>query len=89
MEIATTMKEASLKSVYTFCVGQKESGIKLVLDCMWERTESLMGISRSSAQRIVQERKKAMGTAAKVSLDDFDQGVVQRTIASMYSANKV
>ena len=60
----------------------------LLLDCMWERTLSLTGISRSSTQRIVQERKNAMGRAAtakaasKVLLNDFDQGVVRRTIAS-------
>ena len=66
-----------IESVYKFCVGQKELGIKLSLDCMWERTAALTGISRSFAQRFVQERKKAMGRAAtakatsKVSLDDF------------------
>ena len=60
---------------------------------------SLTGVSRSSAQKIVEEKKKAQGeqqqpkqrpsSTSKVSLDDLDQGVVRRTIASMYSLNKV
>ena len=49
-----------IESVYKFCVKKKESGMKLSLDCMWERIASLTGISRSSAQRNVQEMKKAM-----------------------------
>ena len=86
-------EKSIIESVYKFCVGQKESGMKLSLDSMCERTAALTLISRSSAQRIMQERKKAMGRAAtakatsKVSMDDFDQSFVQRTIASMYSVN--
>ena len=72
-----------IESVYKFYEGQKESGKKLT------------GISRWSGQKILQEMKKDTGKAAtakatsKVSLDDFDQCVVRRTIASMYSVNKV
>ena len=50
-------------------------------------------------QKIVEEKKKAqeeqqqpkqpLSSTSKVSLDDFDQGVVRRTIASMYSLKKV
>ena len=57
------------------------------------------GVSRSSAQKIVEEKKKAQdeqqqpkqppSSTLKVSLDDFDQGVVRRTIAAMYSLKKV
>ena len=60
---------------------------------------SLAFLSRSGAQKIVEEKKKAQGeqqqpkqppsSTSKVSLDDLDQGVVRRTIASMYSLNKV
>ena len=53
-----------IESLYKFCVEQKESGIKLSLECMWERIAVLTGISRSSAHRIVREKKKAMGGAA-------------------------
>ena len=69
-------------------------GTKLSLDCMLERTTALTGISKLSAQRIVQERKKTMDRAAtakatpKVLLDDSDQGGVRRPMASMYSINK-
>ena len=50
-------------------------------------------------QKIVEEKKKAHdeqqqpkqppSSTSKVSLDDFDQGVVRWTIASMYSLKKV
>ena len=90
---------AIIESVYKFCMEEKESGMKLSLDRVWDRTAALTGISRSSAQRIVQEKKKAREEqqqqkqpplfTSKVSLDDFDQGVVRRTIANMYSVKKV
>ena len=64
---------------------------------VWDRTASLTGVSRSTAQKIVEEKKKAQdeqqqrkqppSSTSKESLDDFDQGVVRRAIASMYSAN--
>ena len=78
---------------------EKKSGMKLSLNRVWDRTAALTGVSRSSAQKIVEEKKKAQdeqqqpkqppSSTSKVSLDDFDQGVVRRTIASMYSLNKV
>ena len=36
-----------------------------------------------------QQRKQPPSSTSKVSLDDFDQGVVRWTIASMYSLKKV
>ena len=58
-----------------------------------------LGVSRSTTQKIVEEKKKAQdeqqqpmqppSSTSKVSLNDLDQGVVRRTIASMYSLNKV
>ena len=69
--------------------------MKLSLNRVWDRTAALTGISRSTAQKIVEEKKKAQdeqqqpkqppSSTSKVQLDDFDQGVVRRTIASMYS----
>ena len=63
------------------------------------RTAALTGISRSTAQKIVEEKKKAQeeqqqpkqppSSTSKVSLDDFYQGVVGWTIASMFSLKKV
>ena len=75
--------------------------------CKWKETvtESCMGqacsthlLSRSTAQKIVEEKKaqdeqqqpkQPPSSMSKVSLDDFDQGVVRRTIVSMYSLKKV
>ena len=66
---------------------------------MYEWTAALTCVSRSTAQKIVEEKKKAQdeeqqpkqppSSTSKVSLDDFDKGVVRRTIASMYSLKKV
>ena len=63
------------------------------------RTAAATGVSRSTAQKIVEEKKKVQdeqqqpkqppSSTSKVSLDDFDQGVVRWTIASMYSLRKV
>ena len=71
----------------------------LSLNRVWDRTATLTGVSRSTAQKIVEEKKKAQdeqkrpkqppSSTSKVSLDDFDQGVVQKTIISMYSLKKV
>ena len=82
---------AIIENVYKFCM--------YVLNRVWDRTVALTGVSRSTAQKIVEEKKKAQEeqqkpkqpppSTSKVSLDDFDQGVVRRTIASMYSLKKV
>ena len=78
---------------------EKKSGMKLSLNRVWDRTAALTGVCRSTAQKIVEEKKKAQdeqqrpkqppSSTSKVSLDDFDQGVVRRTIASMYSLKKI
>ena len=69
---------------------EKKSGMNSV----WDRTAALIGISRTTAQKIVEEKKKSQdeqqqpkqptSSTSKVSLGDFDQGVVRRTFASMY-----
>ena len=90
---------AIIETVYKFCMEEKKSGMKLSLNRVWDRTAALTGFSRSTAQKIVEERKKAHdeqqqpkqppSSTSKVSLDDYDQGVVRWTIASMYSLKKV
>ena len=70
------------------------------LNRVWDRTAALTGVSRSTTLKIVEEKKKVEekkaqdeqqqpSSTSKVSLDDFDQGVVRRTIASMHSLKKV
>ena len=73
--------------------------MKLSLNRIWERTTALTGVSRSTAQKSVEEKKKAQNeqqqpkqppsTTSNMSRDDFDQGVVRRTIASMFFLEKV
>ena len=70
------------------------SGMNLSLNRVWDRTSALTGVSRSTTQKIVEEKKKAHdeqhqpkqppSSTSKVSLDDSAQGVVWRTIAKMY-----
>ena len=77
---------------------EKTSRMKLSLNRIWDRTAALTGVSRSTAQTIVEEKKKAheeqqqpkqpSSSTSKLSLDDFEQGVVQRAIATMYSLKK-
>ena len=67
---------------------EKKSGMNRV----WHRTAALTGVSRTTAQKIVEEKEKAQddqqqpkqppSSTSKVSLGDFDQGVVRRTIAT-------
>ena len=44
---------------------------------------------KKKAQDEQQQPKQPPSSTSKVSVDDFDQGVVRRTIASMYSLKKV
>ena len=90
---------AIIENVYKFCMEEKKSRMKLSLNRVWDRTVALNAVSRSTAQKIVEEKKKAQDeqqqpklpppSTSKVSLDDLDQGVVRRTIASMYFLKKV
>ena len=90
---------AIIETVYKFCMEEKKSGMKLSLNRISDRTAELTGVSRSTAQKIVEEKKKAQdeqqqpkqppSSASNVSLDDFDQSVVRWTVASMYSLKKV
>ena len=72
--------------------------MKLSLNRVCDRTAALTGVSRSTAQKSVEEKKaqdeqqqpkQPPSSTSKVSLDDFDKGVVRKTIASMYSLKKV
>ena len=41
---------AMIENVYTFCMKEKKSGMKLSLNRVWDRTAALTGVSRSTAQ---------------------------------------
>ena len=61
---------------------EKKSGMKLSLNRVLDRTAALTGVSRSTAQKILEEKKKAQdekqqakqppSSTSNVSLDDFD-----------------
>ena len=48
---------AIIENVYKFCIEEKKSGMKLSLNRVWDRTAALTGVSRSTAQKIVEEKK--------------------------------
>ena len=50
---------AIIENVYKFCMEEKKSGRKLSLNRVWDRTAALTGVSRSTAQKIVEEKMKA------------------------------
>ena len=50
---------AIIKNVHNFCMEKNKSGRKLSLNGVWYRTAALTGVSRSTAQKIVEEKKKA------------------------------
>ena len=48
---------AIIENVYKFCTKEKKSGMKLSLNRVWDRTAAHTGVSRSTAQKIVEEKK--------------------------------
>ena len=44
--------------LYKFCMEVKKSGMKLSLNRVWDRNATLTGVSRSSAQKIVEGRRR-------------------------------
>ena len=71
---------AIIEDVYKFCMEEKKSGMKLSLNRVWDKTAAHTGVSRSTSQKIVKEKKKAKDeqqqpkepplSTSKVSLDD-------------------
>ena len=96
VDVLCTCKATSLSKMakLVWRYSDDASGMKLSLNRVWDRTVALTDVSRSTAQKIVEEKKahdeqqqpkQPPSSMSKVSLDEFDQGVVRRTITSMYS----
>ena len=47
---------AIVENVYKLCIEEKMFGMKLSLNRAWDRTAALTGVSRSTAQKIVEEK---------------------------------
>lgn len=81
-----------VKNVHDFCKKEKEAGYVCIdLKKGMERTTALTGVSKSTIARIVKgmdgsvgKDKSALPRVERVHLDDFDRGVVRRTINTMY-----
>ena len=52
------------------------SGMKLPLNQVWDRTAALTGISRSTAQKIVEEKKMVNYWASDIAKDEMPESVV-------------
>ena len=48
-----------IENVHKFCMEEKKSGMKLSLNRICDRTAALTRVRRSTAQKIVEEKKKA------------------------------
>ena len=46
-----------IENVYKFCMEEKKSGIKLSLNCVWDMTATLTGVSRSTDQELLKNRR--------------------------------
>ena len=40
-------------NVHKLCVKEKQSGLKMSLECIWDRPAALTGVSRATAQQIL------------------------------------
>lgn len=80
-----------IRNVHQFCMEEKDSGLKFSLARVWERVAALTGVSRSTAQKIVAEDDTARQGQSRrhIPIDDFDEGVIRRTIAKMYTDKRI
>ena len=51
-------------------------GMKLSLNQVWDRTEALTGVSRSTAQKIVEEKEKVNYWASDIARNEMPEPVV-------------
>ena len=69
---------AIIENVYKFCMEKKASGMKLSLAHVWDRTAALTGVSKSTAQKVIQEKKKQQeqpqSTPQESTVSKKDQG---------------
>ena len=49
---------AIIENVNKFCMEENASGMKLSLAHVWDRTTALTGVSKSTAEKVIQEKKK-------------------------------
>lgn len=85
-----------LQNVFQFCRKEKQEGLLVPLDRVADRTATMTGVSRATVYRVSRQQSETAPTTdtrlqervARVHLDDFDQGVVRRTINNMYSLKK-
>ena len=58
VKLVWTMQELLLKTCTSSARSKKGSGMKLSMNHVWDRTAALTDVSRSTAQKIMEEKKK-------------------------------
>ena len=83
-----------IRSVHNFCKQEKEDGLKISLNQAKERTSTMTGVSKSTIERLMKqdktkEEKPELPRTKRVQLDEFDLGVLRRTVNAMYSERRI
>ncbi|KAL4233696.1 hypothetical protein ACF0H5_008376 [Mactra antiquata] len=78
-----------------FSQGEKENGLSIPLTAPLKRTSQITGLSETTVRKILKRspsRNPSPNTRMgrkKIILDEFDRGVVQRTVSNMYNWTNV
>ena len=83
-----------IRNVHNFCKQEKEDGLKISLNQAKERTSTMTGVSKSTIERLMKrdktkEEKPELPRTKRVQLDEFDFGVLRRTVNAMYSERRI
>ena len=49
---------AIIENVYKFCMEEKKSGMKLSLNCVWDRTEALLALADLPLRKLWKRRRR-------------------------------
>lgn len=79
-----------IRNVLRVCKEEKESGkLTFPLSAALARTAALTGVSTATVSRVARNKPQRKERFDKITLDDFDQGVVRRTVSELLTFHKV
>ena len=84
-----------IRNVFNFCKAEKVRGTPIAFNQSSVRAAAMTGVSRASLYRVVREHDNPPAPrtlpqrSQKLQLDSFDEGVIRRTINSMYSVKRI
>ena len=78
------------RNVLRVCKEEKESGkLTFPLSAASARTAALTGVSTATISWVARNKPQRKERFDKITLDDFDQGVVRRTVSELLTFHKV